>query len=58
MQDLRDLYKAYNCVHDTTIKEEVMDNSKDQITEMNLSKMRDEDLVEVERNYRRSLPVW
>ena len=46
MQDLRDLYKAYAAVHDTTIKEE-LDNSKDQITKMNLSKMRDEDLVEV-----------
>ena len=46
MQDLRDLYKAYSAVHDTTIKEE-LDNSKDQITKMNLSKMRDEDLVEV-----------
>ena len=46
MQDLRDLYKAYSAVHDTTIKEE-LDNSKDQITEMNLSKMRDEDLIEV-----------
>ena len=46
MQDLRDLYKAYSAVHDTTIKEE-LDNSKDQISGMNLSKMRDEDLVEV-----------
>ena len=46
MQDLRDLYKAYSAVHDTTIQEE-LDNSKDQITKMNLSKMRDEDLVEV-----------
>ena len=46
MQDLRDLYKAYSAVHDTTIKEE-LDNSKDQITGMDLSKMRDEDLIEV-----------
>ena len=46
MQDLRDLYKAYSAVHDTTIQEE-LDNSKDQITEMNLGKMRDEDLIEV-----------
>ena len=46
MQDMRDLYKAYAAVHDTTIKEE-LDNSKDQITGMNLSKMRDEDLIEV-----------
>ena len=46
MQDMRDLYKAYAAVHDTTIKEE-LDNSKDQITGMDLSKMRDEDLIEV-----------
>ena len=46
MQDMRDLYKAYAAVHDTTIKEE-LDNSKDQITDMDLSKMRDEDLIEV-----------
>ena len=43
---MRDLYKAYAAVHDTTIKEE-LDNSKDQITEMNLSKMSNNDLVEV-----------
>ena len=41
---MRDLYNEL--VHDTTIKEE-LDNSKDQITGMNLSKMRDEDLIEV-----------
>ena len=46
MQDMRDLYKAYAAVHDTTIKEE-LDNSKDQITEMNLSQMTEGDLVEV-----------
>ena len=46
MQDMRDLYKAYAAVHDTTIKEE-LDNSKDEITGMDLSKMRDEDLIEV-----------
>jgi hypothetical protein len=46
MQDMRDLYKAYAAVHDTTIKEE-LDNSKDQITGMDLSKMTDEDLIEV-----------
>ena len=46
MQDMRDLYKAYAAVHDTTIKEE-LDNSKDQITKMNLSQMTEGDLVEV-----------
>ncbi len=46
MQDMRDLYKAYAAVHDTTIKEE-LDNSKDQITEMNLGQMTEGDLVEV-----------
>lgn len=46
MQDMRDLYRAYSAVHDTTIKEE-LDNSKDQITEMNLGKMTSTDLVEV-----------
>ena len=46
MQDMRDLYKAYAAVHDTTIKEE-LDNSKDQITEMNLGQMTKGDLVEV-----------
>ena len=46
MQDMRDLYKAYAAVHDTTIKEE-LDNSKDQITEMNLSQLTGGDLVEV-----------
>ena len=46
MQDMRDLYKAYAAVHDTTIKEE-LDNSRDQITEMNLGQMTEGDLVEV-----------
>ena len=46
MQDMRDLYKAYSAVHDTTIKEE-LDNSKDQITEMNLSQLTEGDLVEL-----------
>ncbi len=46
MQDMRDLYKAYSAVHDTTIKEE-LDNSKDQITEMNLSQLTEGDLIEL-----------
>ena len=46
MQDMRDLYKAYSAVHDTTIKEE-LDNSKDQISAMNLGQMTEGDLLEV-----------
>ena len=46
MQDMRDLYKAYSAVHDTTIKEE-LDNSKDQISEMNLGQLTEGDLLEV-----------
>ena len=46
MQDMRDLYKAYSAVHDTTIKEE-LDNSKDQISAMNLGQMIEGDLLEV-----------
>ena len=46
MQDMRDLYKAYSAVHDTTIKEE-LDNSKDQISAMNLGQLTEGDLLEV-----------
>ena len=46
MQDMRDLYKAYSAVHDTTIKEE-LDNSKDQISAMNLGQLTEGDLIEV-----------
>jgi hypothetical protein len=46
MQDMRDLYKAYSAVHDTTIKEE-LDNSKDQISVMNLGQLTEDDLLEV-----------
>ena len=46
MQDMRDLYKAYSAVHDTTIKEE-LDNSKDQISAMNLGQLIEGDLLEV-----------
>ena len=46
MQDMRDLYKAYSAVHDTTIKEE-LDNSKDQISAMNLGQLLEGDLIEV-----------
>jgi len=46
MQDMRDLYRAYSAVHDTTIKEE-LDNSKDQISEMNLGQLTEGDLLEV-----------
>jgi len=43
---MRDLYKAYSAVHDTTIKEE-LDNSKDQISAMNLGQLTEGDLLEV-----------
>jgi hypothetical protein len=46
MQDMRDLYKAYSAVHDTTIKEE-LDSSKDQISAMNLGQLIEGDLLEV-----------
>ena len=46
MQDMRDLYKAYSAVHDTTIKEE-LDSSKDQISAMNLGQLTEGDLIEV-----------
>jgi len=46
MQDMRDLYKAYSAVHDTTIKEE-LDNSKDQISAMNFGQLTEGDLLEV-----------
>ena len=46
MQDMRDLYRAYSAVHDTTIKEE-LDNSKDQISAMNLGQLTEGDLLEV-----------
>jgi len=46
MQDMRDLYKAYSAVHDTTISEELT-QSRDQISEMNLNQMLKSDLVEV-----------
>ena len=46
MQDMRDLYKAYSAVHDTTIKEE-LDNSKDQISAMNFGQLTEGDLIEV-----------
>ena len=46
MQDMRDLYRAYSAVHDTTIKEE-LDISKDQITTMNLGQLTESDLVEI-----------
>ena len=43
---MRDLYKAYSAVHDTTISEELT-QSRDQISEMNLNQMLKSDLVEV-----------
>jgi len=43
---MRDLYKAYSAVHDTTIKEE-LDNSKDQISAMNFGQLTEGDLLEV-----------
>ena len=46
MQDMRDLYRAYSAVHDTTIKEE-LDTSKDQISVMNLGQLTESDLLEV-----------
>ena len=46
MQDMRDLYRAYSAVHDTTIKEE-LDTSKDQISAMNLGQLTEGDLIEV-----------
>ena len=46
MQDMRDLYRAYSAVHDTTIKEE-LDTSKDQISAMNLGQLTEGDLLEV-----------
>ncbi|MDB4631276.1 hypothetical protein OAF61_02135 [Pseudomonadales bacterium] len=46
MQDMRDLYRAYSAVHDTTIKEE-LDTSKDQISVMNLGQLTEGDLLEV-----------
>ena len=46
MQDMRDLYRAYSAVHDTTIKEE-LNISKDQITTMNLGQLTETDLVEI-----------
>ncbi len=46
MQDMRDLYRAYSAVHDTTIKEE-LNTSKDQISVMNLGQLTEGDLLEV-----------
>ena len=46
MQDMRDLYRAYSAVHDTTIKEE-LDTSKDQISAMNFGQLTEGDLIEV-----------
>lgn len=46
MQDMRDLYKAYSAVHDTSINEE-LSQGRDQISEMNLGQMLESDLVEV-----------
>jgi hypothetical protein len=43
---MRDLYRAYSAVHDTTIKEE-LDTSKDQISAMNLGQLTEGDLLEV-----------
>ena len=46
MQDMRDLYRAYSAVHDTTIKEE-LNTSKDQISAMNFGQLTEGDLIEV-----------
>ena len=46
MQDMRDLYRAYSAVHDTTIKEE-LNTSKDQISTMNFGQLTEGDLLEV-----------
>ena len=46
MQDMRDLYRAYSAVHDTTIKEE-LNTSKDQISAMNFGQLTEGDLLEV-----------
>ena len=46
MSDMSNLYRAYSAVHNTVIKEELTQN-RDQISEMNLTKMVQDDLVEV-----------
>ena len=46
MSDMSNLYRAYSAVHNKEIKEELTQN-RDQISEMNLGKMVQADLVEV-----------
>ena len=46
MSDMTNLYKVYTSVHNSELKQEITE-SRDSVSEMNLSGMTDSDLVEI-----------